>query len=103
MDEDEKIVTIKIPHSYLQAIEINPNDIVIDEVQEGLLEQGDIELTLRDYNTIEKELRTKLEESFDTVENGQQADDNALKIVKKVYETPIKAIDSRYSVIVEFE
>lgn len=103
VDKDKKIVTIKIPHSYLQAVEINPNDIVIDEVQEGLLARGDIELTLRDYNTIEKELRTKLEESFNTVENGQQADDIALKMVKEVYETPIKAIDRRYSVIVEFE
>lgn len=103
VDKDKKIVSIKIPHSYLQAVEINPNDIVIDEVQEGLLARGDIELTLRDYNTIEKELRTKLEESFNTVENGQQADDIALKMVKEVYETPIKAIDRRYSVIVEFE
>lgn len=103
VDEDKKIITIKIPHTYLQAIEIDPNKIIIDEVKEGLLARGDIELTLQDYNSIEKELRTRLEEQFNTVENGQEADDIALKMVKEVYETPIKAIDSRYTVIVEFE
>ena len=102
-DKEKKVITIKIEHSYLQAIEIDPNNIIIDEVKEGLLARGDIELTLQDYNSIEKELRTRLEEKFNTAENGQAADDIALKMVKEVYEPIIKAIDSRYSVNVEFK
>ena len=102
-DKKEKTVTIKIDHAYLQGIEIDPNHIMIDAVQEGLLARGDIKLTVRDYNTIEKELRTRMEEQFNTVENGQQADDNALQMVKAVYEPIIKAIDSDYEVVVEFK
>ena len=102
-DKEKQTITIKIDHAYLQAIDINPNNIIIDEVKEGLLARGDIELTVADYNAIEKDLRTRLEKKFDTAANGQKADDLALKMVKEVYEPIVKAIDRRYSVIVEFK
>lgn len=101
-DKKSRIVTIFIDHAYLQAIEINPNDILIDEVKEGLLARGDIELSLKDYKEIEKELRTRLEKEFNTAENGQEADELALKMVKEVYEPIIRAIDGRYTVQVAF-
>ena len=102
-DKSKKTITIQIDHAYLQAIEIDPNNIIIDEVKEGLLARGDIELTVADYNIIEKELRTRLEEKFNTAENGQKADDTALKMVREIYEPIVQAIDQRYSVIVEFK
>ena len=101
-DTDKKTVTIHISHAYLESIEIDPNDIIIDEVKEGLLARGDIKLTVADYNKIEKELRSRLEEKFDTVKNGQVADELALKMVKEIYEPIVKAIDRRYDVIVVF-
>ena len=94
---------ILIDLAYLQAIEIDPNNIIIDEVKEGLLARGDIELTVRDYNVIAKDLRTRLEEKFNTASNGQKADDLALKMVKEIYEPIVKAIDRRYDVIVQFK
>lgn len=102
-NKEKKTITILIDHAYLQAIEIDPNNIIIDEVKEGLLARGDIELTVRDYNVIAKELRTRLEEKFNTAANGQKADDLALKMVKEVYEPIVKAIDRRYDVIVQFK
>lgn len=102
-DRDRRTVTIRIGHAYLQAIEIDPNDIIIDEVKESLLARGDIKLTVADCNAIEKQLRSRLEEKFNTAKNGQDADDRALEMVKEVYEPVVKAIDRRYSVIVEFK
>lgn len=102
-DKETRTITIKIGHTYLQAIEIDPNNIIIDEVKEGLFARGDIELTVSDYNAIEKDLRNRLIEKFDTASNGQKADELALKMVKEVYEPIVKAIDRRYSVIVEFK
>jgi len=102
-DKDKKTVTIRIGHAYLQAIEIDPDKIIIDEVKQSLLARGDIELTVRDYNTIERDLRSRLEEKFNTASNGQAADDLALKMVKEIYEPIVKAIDHRYTVVVEFK
>ena len=102
-DKEKKTLTIKIGHAYLQAIEIDPDKIIVDEVKKGLLTWGDIELTVKDYNVIEKELRGRLEEKFNTDQNGQEADETALRMVKEVYEPVVKAIDKDYSVVVEFE
>ena len=103
VDSDEKTVTILIGHAYLQAIEIDPNNIVIGDIKESLLAWGDIKLTVADYNTIERDLRSRLEEKFNTAANGQAAEEIAVKRVKEVYEPVVKAIDNRYSVIVEFK
>ena len=102
-NKQKKQITIKIDHAYLQAIEIDPEKIIIDEVKEGLLARGDIKLTVKDYNAIEKELRNRMEEKFNTAENGQKADKIALQMVKEVYEPVIKAIDSSYELTVEFQ
>ena len=102
-NKQKKQITIKIDHAYLQVIEINPEKIIIDEVKEGLLARGDIKLTVKDYNAIEKELRNRMEEKFNTAENGQKADKIALQMVKEVYEPVIKAIDSSYELNVEFQ
>lgn len=102
-DKDNKTVTIRIGHAYLQAIEIDPNNIIIDDVKESLLARGNIELTVSDFNAIERELRSRLEEKFDTAANGQAADELAINMVREIYEPVIKAIDRRYSVIVQFK
>ena len=102
-DSGTKTVTIRIGHAYLETIEIDPDDIIIDDVQESLLARGDIKLTVADYNAIERDLRARLEEKFDTAANGQAADEIAIKMVREVYEPIVKAIDRRYGVIVEFQ
>lgn len=102
-DRDKKTVTIRIDHAYLQAIEIDPNNIMIDEVEESLLARGDIKLTVSDCSAIERDLRSRLEEKFDTAANGQAADELAVEMVKDVYEPIVKAIDRSYSVVVQFK
>ena len=103
VDKDEKTVTIQIGHAYLQTIEIDPGKVIIDDVKESLLAWGDIKLTVADYNAVEQDLRTRLEEKFNTAANGQAADELALQMVKEIYEPVVKAIDHRYSVIAQFK
>jgi len=101
-DKNKKTLTLKIGHACLETVEIDPNQVIIDEVNESLLARGDIELTLRDYNSIEKELKSKLEEKFNTAQNGQEADSLALEMVKEIYEPLVKAIDPSYTLYIEF-
>lgn len=103
LDKNNKIVTIFIDHAYLQTVEIDPHKILIDEVKEGLLAWGDIKLTVKDYNSIEKDLRNRMEAEFNTARSAQEADDNALRMVKEIYEPVVKAVDAGYEVRVEFK
>lgn len=102
-DPKNKKLTIRINHAHLQAIDIKPEDIIIDEVKEGLLARGNIKLSLVDYNIIEQDIRKRLEDKFNTAENGQAADENALKMVKEVYEPVVKAVDKKYTVEIVFK
>lgn len=103
VDKNNKTITIFIAHSYLEAIEIDPEKIIIDEVKEGLLAWGDIKLTVSDYNSIEKDLQNRMMAEFNTARNAQTADDNALRMVKEIYEPLVKAVDAAYEVRVEFK
>ncbi len=103
IDSSNRTITIKIAHAYLQTVEVNPDNVIIDEVQKGLLAWGDIKLTVKDYNRIEKELVIRMRESLNTVENAQEADDIALQMVKEIYAPLVKAVDSRYALEVEFK
>jgi len=77
--------------------------VIIDEVKQSLLARGDIELTVVDFNTIEKQLLAEIDKQLNTAQNAQKADTLALEMVKDIYEPIVKAIDSRYDVIVEFK
>lgn len=103
LDKNDKTVTIFIDHAYLQAVDIDPEKILIDEVKEGLLAWGDIKLTVKDYNSIEKDLKNRMIAEFNTVRNAQEADDNALRMVKEIYEPVVKAVDATYEVKVVFK
>lgn len=102
-DHSKRTVTVRIDHAYLQAIEIDPGNIMIDDVRESLLARGNIRLTVADYAAIERDIRSRLEEQFNTAANGQAADRLALEMVREIYEPIVKAIDRRYSVIVRFQ
>lgn len=101
-DKENKTLRIMIDHAYLETVDINPDDIIIDEVKESLLARGKMKLTVAEYNEIEKQLRQRLETQFNTPKNAQEADDIALRMVKELYEPVIKAIDPRYQVVVSF-
>ena len=102
-DTENKILTIKIGHAYLEVVDIDPEKVIVDDVKQGLLAWGKIKLTVNDYNEIEKELVNRMEDKFNTAENGQRADSVALRMVQAVYEPIVKAIDPEYSVVVEFK
>ena len=101
-DKDNKRLTIKIEHPRLETIEIDPNNIEIGAQDSGFLAFGDLALTVGDYVELEKELRSRLMEKLDTAANGQQADDIALDMVKKIYEPVVKAVDKDYTLTVEY-
>lgn len=102
-DTENKTLTILIDHPRLDSMEIDPNKIEIGEQKKGLLAFGDIKLTVQDYNDIEKELRTRFQEKFDTSANGQEADDLAIQAVTDIYAPVVKAVDSKYKLQVQFK
>ncbi len=101
-DADNKILTIIIDHPYLDSIEIDPQKIIVGDQENGKLAFGDMALTINDYVSLETELQFNLKNALNTANNGQEADDRALRMVKKIYEPVVKAVDKEYTVEVKF-
>ncbi len=102
-DRDSKTLTIRIKHPELDTIEIDPHKISIGEQRNGFLAFGKLELSVNDYVALEQELQGKLKTRLDISANGQEADDNALEMVKAIYEPVVHAIDPDYKVVIEFQ
>ncbi len=103
VDDKNKTVTIQIEHAKLKDIVIDPDKVEIGSVKKGLLALGKLEITVNDYNEIEQELKDRLEAAFNTGDNLQEADDNALQMVKEIYEPVIHAVDSSYELVITFQ
>ena len=103
VDDKNKTVTIQIEHAKLKDIVIDPDKVEIGSVKKGLLALGKLEITVNDYNEIEQELKDRMEATFNTGDNLQEADDNALKMVKEIYEPVIHAVDSSYELVIAFQ
>ena len=102
VDEENKTVTIFVPHTKLLPIEIDPNRFESEDAKKGLLAFGDLKFTPKEYNDLQTEVKTKLEKRINVKENRLKADDNAILEITKIYEPIVKSLDEEYSVQVSF-
>ena len=102
VDEENKTVTIFVPHTKLLPIEIDPNRFESEDAKKGLLAFGDLKFTPKEYNDLQTEVKTKLEKRINVKENRLKADDNAISEITKIYEPIVKSLDEEYSVQVSF-
>lgn len=102
MDEENKIITISIPHAKMMPVDIDPSKFTAKDTQSGFLAFGSLKFTANEYNSIETECKKKLEEGINTKENRLMADENALEEIKNIYEPIVKAVDDEYSLEVVF-
>lgn len=102
VDDDNKTITISIPHTQLLPIEIDPDKFESEDAKKGFLAFGDLKFTPQEFNELETECVTKITKIIDTKENRLKADENAIEEITKIYEPIVKSVDDSYSVCVEF-
>lgn len=98
VDDENKTVTISIPHTKLLPIEIDPNRFESEDAKKGFLAFGDLKFTPKEYNDLQVECKSKLEKSINTKENRIKADENAIEEIIKIYDPIVKSVDDSYSV-----
>lgn len=103
VDEEQKTITLMVPHTKLLPVEIDPNRFESEDAKKGFLAFGDLKFTPKEYNDLQTEVKTKLEKSINVKENRLKADENAVEEIIKIYEPIVKALDDEYFVNVEFK
>lgn len=103
VDEDNKKVTVKIPHSTLQYTNIDYDKVEFEDTDKGLLAFGDLSLTTEQQNKLEQSIIKAMKEKLETDELYKKADEFAQMSVWNMFQPLVTAVSPEYTLEVEFE
>lgn len=101
-DEEEKIITLRIPYARQEEINIPEDQIQFGDTKGGLLAFGELKLTPEQSAQIQSGARTKMQEKLDADNVIETANRFAKLAVWEMYSPIIKGVAKDYSLEVEF-
>ena len=101
-NEEEKMITLKIPHAQQEEINIPEDEIQFGDTTKGLLAFGDIKMTAEQASQIQAEARKKMQKKLDEDNVAGIADRFAKLSVWELYNPIVKGVAKEYSLEVVF-
>ena len=101
VDETERTVTIIIPHTVLQYINVDSSKTEFEET-EALIPIGDLKLTTEQQNVVDQAIEEAMREELEAEAQLAKADEVALLKVAEVYQPIVSAVSDEFLVIVTF-
>ncbi|MDD6346996.1 MAG: DUF4230 domain-containing protein [Lachnospiraceae bacterium] len=103
LDEEEKTLTLTIPHAALEPINIQSSDIEFGDVEKGLLAMGEIKLPPEKIAEVQTEAQEKMTAKLLEDNVAAAADRFAKLVVWELFQPVINGVDKGYSLVVAFE
>lgn len=103
LDDEKKEVTVSIPHSQMEPINIQSEDIEFGDVDKGLLAFGDIKATPEQMAEIQTEVQAMMEQKVLEDKVAEDADRFAKLAVWEMFQPVINSVTKGYSLVVEFQ
>jgi len=103
VDEENKTVTITMPHAKLYDIVANLDDMQFEDTEKGLLAFGDIALTLEDQNELEKSVKASMKERLTQQEVIDNADKFAEMKTWEIFQPLVSAVSNEFVVNIEIK
>lgn len=98
VDLDKKTVTITIPHTVLQEVILDVDNIKFEDTEKGLLAFGDLKLTAEEQNTIEKSVRETMSQTLNSKDLFEQADEFAKLKTWQIFQPLVTALSPEFVV-----
>lgn len=98
VDEEEKTVSVAIPHTVLQYINPDLEKTEFEDTEKGFLAFSDIKLTAEDQNTLQKAIRDSMKERLEKEDLFAQADHLAELKTWEIFQPLITAVTPEYTV-----
>ncbi|MBR2802396.1 MAG: DUF4230 domain-containing protein [Erysipelotrichaceae bacterium] len=102
VDNENKFVTISIPHTVLQYINSDLDKTEFEDTEKGLLAFGDLSLTTEQQNELALSVENSMREELTQPERFAQADEFALLKTWEIFQPLISAVSPQYRVIMDF-
>lgn len=103
VDEDNNVITLKIPHAVRGEIVVPPNEMELGDVDRGLLAFGDVETSLQDEKEVLTQAVNNMKEKLTELNQDEEADRFAKLSVWEVYQPIVKSVAKDYSLEVVFQ
>ncbi len=103
VDEENKVVTIKIQNTTLQYVNIDNDNITFEDTDKGLLAFGDLSLTTEQQNELEKSVKEAMREKLNTSELLEKANEFAKMKAWEIFQPIVSAVSPEYTVEIEFD
>ena len=102
MNEENKVITLAIPHATLKPINIQASDIEFGDTEKGLLAFGEVKLSPEDQANIQVEAQNKMEEKLVEENIADEADRFGKMAVWEIYQPIITNVSPEYSLEIIF-
>lgn len=103
LDEENKTVTLYIPHASREKINIPSDQIEFGDTEKGLLAIGSIKLTPEQTAQVETEARKKMETKLVDENVSETADRFAKLSVWEMYQPLVMTVSPEYKLVVDFK
>jgi len=98
VDEENKIVTIYIPHAKLYEVVPNLDNMKFEDTEKGLLAFGDISLTMEDQNELEKSVKQAMQDKLNQQDILDNADEFAIMKSWEIFRPLVNAVSNQFVV-----
>lgn len=102
VDNESKIVTIKVPNVKLEDIIIDESKIEIGDTVNGVLTFGEIKTTAQQNKEIIVNAKETMRKKLDNNEYQERAEKYGKLAIKDIYLPVIRSIDKSYTVEIEY-
>lgn len=98
VDEDAQTVTVTIPHTMLQYVNVDIAKTEFEETEKAIFGFGDIKLTQEEQQILSESTYNSMLESLDQPAMYQTADEIALLKVREIFQPLITAVSEEFLV-----
>lgn len=104
LDEENKTVTLRIPHAQLEVpVNIPSDKIEFSDPTRGWLAFGKMNFTPEESAEVQTEAEKRMEEKLEELDSAGKADEFAVMKVWKLYQPLVSAVSPEYELTVEFQ
>lgn len=103
LDEESHVVTMTIPHSVLEPINIQASDMEISDTEKGFLAFGQVKMTVEQMTTVQQAAQERMVQKLVDENIVAEADRFGKMAIWEIYQPVIQAVSSGYTLEVVFE
>jgi hypothetical protein len=100
VDETAKTVTVTVPHSILQYVNIDVNKTTFEETEHTIFKIGDIKLTQEQQNVLDQSIDEVLRAELNVQTLFDQADEIGVLKVQEIFQPLVSAVSEEFLVVV---